>query len=281
MKHSEQLSYRALAAYTEGEVAASEAASIEEALLTSQEGRQRLSRINSVEAALRDIRVVEDIELLPSLLPRLEAARRSTTQASGRPRPAFRIAGPVAAAATVVLLVFAGVLLFRQRPSATSVDEYRVKSAASASDVRSRWIAFNAFRLSGEAQPEQVTDTLRSDDGLLFSYTNLGPEPFSYILIFGVDANRRVYWYYPAFLDHADNPKSISIAKDVSRAGLREVIAHPYTEGSLTLFSLFSDKVLSVSDIEAAVTQGVDDVEGFEATFDNVRAKALFIKVLP
>lgn len=279
MKHSDKTAYRALAAYTEGEVTVSEAAAIEDALLGSQEGKRRLKRIHAVQTMLRDTGATDQIDLLPGLLPRLEAARRLGAQSSAEGRNMSRWMG-FAAAAAIALLVSAGLLLTRSQESPAPEDEFRVKSAAPERDTRSRWIAFNAFRLSEKAQPEQVRDSLHPNDGLLFSYTNLGPKPFSYMMIFGMDDHRRVYWYYPAFLDAKDNPTSIPIDRDVSRAGLREVIAHPYAEGSLTLFALFSDNILSVSDIESAAAQGVKDGTGFETRFEGVRAKVLTAEVV-
>jgi beta-glucosidase len=33
---------------------------------------------------------------------------------------------------------------------------------------------------------------------LLFSYTNVGPAPFEYLMIFGIDARDDVHWFFPA-----------------------------------------------------------------------------------
>ncbi len=280
MKHADQTTYRDLAAYAEGEVTPSDRAAVEAALLTSAEAQKRLARIQTVTAHLRDTASVEDIDLLPGLLPTLEATRRAMPSTPARGLFSYRVVGLVAAAALALVTVSLFVTT-RGGTWDSSSEEFRVKSALPHGDARSRWIAFNAFRLSDEAQPEQVRDTLHADDGLLFSYTNLGPKPFSYLMIFAVDVNRRVYWYYPAFLDAKDNPKSISIDKGVSRVGLREVIAHPFSKGSLNLFALFSDNMLSVSDIETAALNGVNTGDGFEAAFEGVRVKTLTLEVAP
>ena len=281
MKQAEPLGYRELAAYAEGEVTASKAEELKEVFSKSPESTRRLVRVKTVIAHLRDTSAVDGIDLLTGLKEQMSARRPSLPESERNwwraPRTVVLVAA-VAAAAVILPVV-----LERKDADTSSKkkDEYRVKSASTRRVARSRWIALNAFRLSGVTEPEPLRDILHIGDGLLFSYTNLGPEPFSYLMIFGVDGNRRVYWYYPAFLDARDNPKGIDIEKGASRAGLQEVIAHPYRVGPLTLFGLFSDKALSVFDIETAMQRGLADAAALEAAFDGVKVKALRVEVVP
>ena len=279
MRRMAKMTYRKLAEYTEGETSASKAEEIDIALSTSAEDRARLARIHAATSYLRESPSAADIDLLPKLQQRLNAPDHPLPASHHRGR-----FGPLAlgiTAAAVAAIVLPTVLFLNHRVTSPGLAaEFRAKAANTGTDPRARWIGFNVFRLSDNAEAVQLTDTLRADDALLFSYTNLGPTPFSYLMIFGVDESRRVFWYYPAFLDASDNPKSIPIAGGASRVGLREVIAHPYVEGTLTLFALFSDNRVSVSNVEAVVAKGADDLRSLEAAIDGVRVKALALEVI-
>jgi hypothetical protein len=280
MRPLERLTDRDVVELAEGAVTASEVAQLEESLARFPAARQRLERVRAVAGHLGDVSAIEDVDLLPDLRRRLVEEGGSRP---GRHRSRWwspRVFGLAAAAAALAVLL-PTVLLDRRHAAMGPENEYRAKSALPAHDARSRWIALNAFRLSGEAAPQPIHDVLHKEDGLLFSYTNLGPEPFSYLMIFGIDEDRHVYWYYPAFLDARDNPKGIDIVKGGSRVGLQEVIAHPYREGTLILFGLFSDRAVSVSDIELAARRGLRDAAGLESAFDGVRVKSLRVKVVP
>jgi hypothetical protein len=277
MRQVAPVDYRDLAALAEGEVTASEAAQLEEALAASPESRRRLDRVRAVTAHLGDTTAVDGIDLFPVLKQRL-AAGNPAVRAPRRRWLSPRGLGFALAAAAVALPL---VLLKSWHTASRPEQAYRAKSATSHHDARSRWIALNAFRLSGEAAPEPLGDVLHRNDGLLFSYTNLGPTPFSHLMIFGIDEQRRVYWYYPAFMDARDNPKGIDIQQGGGRVGLSEVIAHPYHEGRLTILGLFSDQALSVADVESAVQRGLVESAELEGAFEGVRIKTLQVSVIP
>jgi hypothetical protein len=276
MKGAKLLAYRDLAELAEQEATAAQAEHRDGDGAESPENRQRLERVKTVAAYLGDTAAVDGIDLLPDL-----KARLALTHTAFEPRRRWtsrRVLGLAAAAS--VLAIGLPIVLLTVLPNAGGSEGYRAKTATAQRDARSRWIALNAFRLSGEAAPVPLHDVLHVHDGLLFSYTNLGPAPFSSLMVFGIDESRRVYWYYPAFLDARDNPQSIDIQEDASRVGLHEVIAHPYREGSLTLFGLFSDRALSVAEVENAVQRGLHDAAALEAAFDGVRVKTLQVKVI-
>jgi hypothetical protein len=279
VKPAKLFAYRDLARLVDQAATAAPGESRDGDAVPSTENGRRLERVKTVAAYLGDTAVVDGIDLLPDLQARL--ANLTPTAAEPRRRwTSPRLLG-LAAAATVIALGLP-IVLWKTWPTTTGPDAgYRAKTATTQRDARSRWIALGAFCLSGEAAPEPLHDVLHVDDGLLFTYTNLGPAPFSSLMIFGLDDSGRVYWYYPAFLDARDNPKSIDIQKDASRVGLHEVIAHPYREGSLTLFGLFSDEALSVAEVENAVQRGLHDGAALEAAFDGVRVKTLRVKVVP
>jgi hypothetical protein len=270
------LSYPALAKYADGEVTASQAAALADAIAQSPEAQRRLARVESVAASFADASAVEGIDLLPELRKRLPNVAGRAERPRSNSRRAATLGVVVAAAAAAVVLP---VVLAKRAPT-PGQPEFRAKSAAATPDARSRWIALNVFRLSGNGPPEPLRDVLHVDDGLLFSYSNLGPTPFSHLMVFGVDEQRRVYWYYPAFLDPRDNPIGITIEKGASRVALNEVVAHHYRAGRLTIFAVFSDRAFSVSNVERAVERGATESAALEGALDGARVKSLSVEVV-
>ncbi len=274
MKHPE-LTYTQLSRYVADEVTASQTETLDAVLAESKESRRRLVRIQRVVDHLSDTDDVAGIDLLPALRRRIAAVPSETAPEHRFPLNGLRLG---LAAATVVLLALPVLFLASRNEETKAPAGLRAKSATKG-DGRSRWIALNAFHLSKNEAPERLSGTLHPDDGLLFSYTNLGPAPFSHLMVFAIDEAGQVYWYYPAFLDARDNPTGIRIKSGVSREGLQEVIAHPYKEGELVLIGLFSDTALSVADIENRVEMGIADATGFEKAFEGVRVKWLKVTV--
>jgi hypothetical protein len=279
MKPSRPLTYRELARLVEGEVTASEAQAMEQILEHSPTSRRRHATVKRVVDTIGDGTEIAGIDLLPAVRrklvddsDRVDGSRKSPFRA--------RMVG-IAAAAALTLILPAVFLMDGGIAPEKAQPEFRRKSASGTSDPRVRWIALNVFRLSGNEAPTPLGDTLQPQDGLIFQYTNLGPSPFSYLMVFAIDEEDRVYWYYPAFLDESSDPPAIPIQTGASRVGLHEVIGHPYAEGQLTIFALFSDNELLVSDIEKSVKERVRGKGGFEDRFDGVRVKSVNVEVQP
>ena len=278
MKAPKPFRYRELAKYAEGEVTASDAAEMEQHLKDSPDDRRRLTRVGEVMAVLRDTAEVDNIDLLPGL--RAQIAKKSETARSTRRRGfSVRHLG-LMAAGMVGVMVPIFLFLGQADSEATDTEGFTAKTARSRVDARSRWISLNVFRLSGNTEPAPLQKTLHTDDGVLFAYTNLGPEPFSHLMVFAVDDQHQVYWYYPAFLDVRDDPNGITIEKGVSRAGLQEVVVHPFPQGTVTIYGLFSDEPHAVSEVEAAVRRGIVDNAELESALGGVRVKSVKAKVI-
>jgi hypothetical protein len=102
---------------------------------------------------------------------------------------------------------------------------------------------------------------MHRDDGLLFAYTNLGPQPFDYLMVFGIDARGAVRWYHPSFDRQGTNPVSIPLEKGVARAVLKEVIRHDLAAGRFQIVALFTRQALTVADVEAWVAASVSGLD--------------------
>ena len=109
--------------------------------------------------------------------------------------------------------------------------------------------------MSDTGEAERVSDRLTVRDGLVFSYTNLGPAPFDYLMIFAVDALGKVSWYYPAYEQHGTDPSAVAIENGTSERGLPDRVHHDFAPGPLTIYGLFARHPLRVSQVEAWLGQ--------------------------
>jgi hypothetical protein len=110
------------------------------------------------------------------------------------------------------------------------------------------------FRVKGERESMRVNDVVSPSDELAFAYRNeLGK---AFLMIFAVDGAGHVAWYHPAWTEPADNPRAVSITKQVGFKELPEAIRHPLQGPSLTVHALFMDKALDVRAVEDRLARG-------------------------
>jgi hypothetical protein len=243
--HSEAVRGETLAAYLEGEVTPSEAAAIERTLADSAAARRRLEELRSIRDALA--RPVLDLNA-PDLALRVRRAIQGGAPGSSRRAvgPWARRAGLIAVAAGLV--VIAGIATLRH-----PAEPFRAKGAGSTDSGAERWAGIQVFRVDHTGKPERATERLRAGDGLLFSYTNVGPRPFDYVMIFGVDAQGDVRWFHPAYESAGANPTSIPAARGEANVPLAETIHHDFAPGPLAIYALFTMRPLQVLEVEALV----------------------------
>jgi hypothetical protein len=234
-----------LAAYLEGEVTPSEKASVDAELADSATARRHLAQLEVVRDALAaPIAELETSDLAPQVMQAIEA-ERALERAGHRRRVNLRavlltLGAAACAAAGLVILA---------RPGP---DEFRSKAAAPAGALDAqRWAGVHAYHVSGSDAPARLGAHLPAGDGLLFGYTNLGPRPFGYLMIFAVDARGAVRWCYPAYERAGDNPTSIPIHTGEAAVPLAEVIHHDLAAGPLEIRALFTMRPLDVAAVEA------------------------------
>lgn len=107
---------------------------------------------------------------------------------------------------------------------------------------------------------EPVEATIHADDELAFAYRNEGGSRF--LMAFGVDEHRHVYWYYPTWLDPEEDPTAITISKVSASKELPEAIRHALDGQRLTVYGLFLEEPMTVSAIEALVQDEPQRLEG-------------------
>jgi hypothetical protein len=238
---------RELNAYLEGEVTASERETLEAKLRDSAEARRIFSQLESVRALLSAPATrLEHMDLTSRVLAR---ARELGPLAEARPAHARRFALPgliaaacAAAACFVLLLPHQKTLEFREKSNGAALES-------------ARWAAVHVFRATGQAASVPLTEQLRADEGLVFTYTNLGEKPYRYLMIFSVDAANQVRWFYPAYDKAGENPESIPIEGGRANATLGELVQQDFSEGPLAVYALFTSEPERVLQIEAWLNQ--------------------------
>jgi hypothetical protein len=249
MKRASQM----LAAYLEGEVTPSESAAIEAELADSARARRRLEELRRIRAALAapaaDVEAADVVEPVMHAIERgagdTAAGRRTP---AGRGWPAWRVGAVAAAACLAGAAGFA--IVARPRAPAGGDAEFRARGGAARAAAGERWAGVQAYHVASAGEPERLGARLPAGDGLLFAYTNLGPRPFAYLMIFAVDAGGAVRWCHPAYERAGQNPTSIPLRAGEARVQLAEVIRHELAPGPLEIRALFTMRPLSVLEVE-------------------------------
>lgn len=234
-----------LVAYLDGDLSAADRADVEAQLAGSPAARQQLASYRSLTAALgaRELEL-ESFDLVSAV------RRQCAPPASPRsPAPAhawrlFAYAGALAACTALVV----GVTSIVRR------DEVRTKGVAAADPQR--WAGVRLYRVSGTAAPAPIDAAVARQDGVLVSYTNLGPQPFDYLMVFAVDADQQVRWLYPAWERASEDPTGIAVRKGVAGVELPALIRPGWAVGPLTVHALFTRRPLGVHEVEAQLARG-------------------------
>jgi hypothetical protein len=185
-------------------------------------------------------------KLAPGALPAEERIARGL--GLGGPLQAFRGFGSRLFPAPMALagVAAACALFFLIRPM-ISASEFQARGEISAAAV-----GFWAYRIAGGGEPSELGDSIAPGDELAFAYFNPpGAGSVRYLLVFGVDEHRHVYWYHPAWLDPAATPTAVQVAD--GRHELGEAVAHELDGKKLTLYALFVEQPLSVRQVEASI----------------------------
>lgn len=235
-----------LSAYLEGEVTASERAGVEAWLKDSAEARRTLDQLSNVRELLgAPATALESIDLAARVRT---AVRRPVAPRTGPRMPLWL----GAAAACVALVSF---FSLRPRVVGDGAAEFRAKGNALRISEGNRWAGIQVYRVSDGGAPERLGPRVGARDGFVFSYTNIGAQPFRYLMIFAVDANEKVRWFYPAYESAGTNPESISIERGRANVPLGELLQHDFARGSLSLYALFTNQPANVLEIEEWVVK--------------------------
>jgi hypothetical protein len=191
--------------------------------------------------------------LLASLDPKALSAEERIARGLGvgagplRALRDFRL-GPIGAALAggAAVVGLAAGLVFRL-PGSGPADEFVARGGPAAVEEGP---AFVAYRVRGDTTaPLEDGALVAPGDELAFGYAN--PGPARHLLVFGVDEHQHVFWYHPAWTDPGGEPSSITIEPGPLLRELPEAVAHNFDGARLRLFAVFSERPLTVRQIEA------------------------------
>jgi hypothetical protein len=112
------------------------------------------------------------------------------------------------------------------------------------------------YRLGPGPSAHLVDRVIHADDDLAFAYSN--PSGKGFLMVFGVDEQRRVYWFHPAWPVGAPPPLAVRAAEGPGPHELTEAIRHQLEPGAFRIHALFCDRPLSATTVEAAVRSARD-----------------------
>lgn len=104
-------------------------------------------------------------------------------------------------------------------------------------------------RAGGAGTLGQSTGTKKEGRDLLSDFL------LDYLMIFGVDEHGHVYWYHPAWTRADDNPSAIPASRQPGIHELPSAVAHQFDSKQVVIHALFSDRPLTVRQVEAAVVR--------------------------
>ena len=121
---------------------------------------------------------------------------------------------------------------------------------SSASSTSDDLVYVLVYRGATDAGPTRAGTSIRRGDELSFGYGNTAGK--RYLLVYGVDEHRHVFWYYPGWSDPKDDPSSIAIAPGAQ--SLPDAIKHELDGKQLEIHAVFTDLPLTVRAVEALIS---------------------------
>jgi hypothetical protein len=111
---------------------------------------------------------------------------------------------------------------------------------------------FHLYRTRGGSS-ERVDGELRADDGVLVAYSNPSSD-LSFLMVFGVDSQGGIHWYYPAYERLGQDPEAVPIRTRSLGVELGEEIRHELPLGDLRMFALFLPNPRHVIEVEGVIS---------------------------
>ncbi len=151
---------------------------------------------------------------------------------------------PIVAAAAFALLI-------RPAKHAAGTDTTGGFAARGVRPSETRAPTLWTYHLAADGTPKLAGRSIGADDELAFAYSN--PQAKPYVMVFGVDEHRRVYWFHPAWLIGAPVPVAIRASAGPGPHELSDAIRHSMDGRKLIVFAVFSDRALDATTVETRV----------------------------
>jgi hypothetical protein len=162
--------------------------------------------------------------------------------------------GAAGLAAVVLVIGLAGP--HRATDTATEPgDGFLMRGADRPNDSASQPL-FWTYRILPVGAPALADRTFNARDELAFAYSNRGGLP--YLMLFGVDEHRHVYWFHPGWPSGTPAPRAIRAAVGPGPHELSEAIRHSLDGRRLTIYAVSSSRPLDAQFIESTVRRAGD-----------------------
>ncbi len=174
---------------------------------------------------------------------------------------------------SVAAIAVAALAIFPVRKPDQRVDPARAVGANADFTARGtgasvgRAAAFWTYRVGVEGTPRLADQAIQRGDELAFAYSNPIGKPF--LMIFGVDEHRHVYWFHPAWPPGQAAPAAVRVAEGPGPHELPGAIHQALDGRRLNVYAVFSDGALEASAVEAAVSLSATP-DGLPALGDGV-----------
>lgn len=238
-----EVSTEELVRYLQGEMTRSESEETEKRVADSRRAQERLAELRQMTDALRR---PPDWVASADLTAGVASRVREVEPPVARRRPRRAVWLPAGAAAAIAA---AAAILFVAAPwrsEGVGPEEPRAKGGG-ATDP-DRWVGIALANADGEP----IGDTMPRG-GLMVSYSNLGPEPYSHLMVLALDGSGEIRWFYPAWQDEAGNPAAIPIEPGASEQVLPDLVEHDFMPGGVVVVGLFLRRAVTVREVEAAL----------------------------
>ena len=187
--------------------------------------------------------------LLGTLNPQALPAEARIAQGLGVRKTAPR--SPLAWIAPALALAAAAVVLLLVRPRD---DGFTARGGLDATAASTSASPLRVYRVAKGGTPAPVFDVVQRDDELAFAYEN--PEKKKYLMIYGISDRGRVYWFYPAWSNEAEDPRAVSASAEPGLHELPDAVTHHFEGTSLEVHSLLLDAPLTVRELEKRIASG-------------------------
>jgi hypothetical protein len=116
--------------------------------------------------------------------------------------------------------------------------------------------SFWVYHLGPDGAPRLAAHTIGRADELAFAYSNARGNRF--LMIFGVDEHRHVYWFHPGWSGAPPEPPALSAQAGPGPFELPEALRQPLEPGRLRVYAAFSDRPLDPMVLEDAIRAAGD-----------------------
>ncbi len=242
-----EISNEVLVRYLQGEMTRSESEETERLVADSRRAQARLAELRAMTDVLRQ---PPDWVGSVDLTPAVEQQIRRGAPAPAPRSPRRALWWSAAAVATAAAAVAVALVVAPKRSGDPA--EPRAKGAVVAAGDPDRWVGIALTTPDGTPVDEGLP---RGE--LVVRYTNLGPHPYSHLMVFAFDPFGDVRWFYPAWQDAEANPAAIAIEPGVADRVLPDAIEHSFPRGGVVICGLFLRRAASVREIERMIAGSV------------------------